>query len=41
MSEGHSSKLITDELCISFHTVNAHRQKIIENTKTRSTGGLV
>lgn len=41
MAEGYSSKLIAEKLFISFHTVNTHRQKIIEKTKTRNTGGLV
>ncbi|WP_187262306.1 LuxR C-terminal-related transcriptional regulator [Pontibacter beigongshangensis] len=41
MAEGFSSKLIADKLFISFHTVNTHRQKIMEKTKTRNTGGLV
>ena len=41
MAEGFSSKLIADKLFISFHTVNTHRQKIIEKTQTRNTGGLI
>lgn len=41
MAEGYSSKLIADKLFISFHTVNTHRQNIIEKTNTRNTGGLV
>lgn len=41
ISEGHSSKYIADKLFISFHTVNTHRQKIIEKTNTKNTGGLV
>ncbi|TXK52142.1 PAS domain-containing protein [Pontibacter qinzhouensis] len=41
MSEGYSSKLIADKLFISFHTVNTHRQKIMEKTNTHNTGGLV
>jgi DNA-binding CsgD family transcriptional regulator len=41
ISEGHSSKFIADKLFISFHTVNTHRQKMIEKTNTRNTGGLV
>ena len=41
ISQGHSSKYIADKLFISFHTVNTHRQKIIEKTNTKNTGGLV
>ena len=41
ISEGHSSKYIADKLFISFHTVNTHRQKMIEKTNTKNTGGLV
>lgn len=41
ISEGHSSKFIADKLFISFHTVNTHRQKMIEKTKTRNASGLV
>lgn len=41
IAEGHSSKFIADKLFISFHTVNTHRQKMIEKTSTRNTGGLV
>ena len=41
ISEGHSSKFIADKLFISFHTVNTHRQKMIEKTNTKNTGGLV
>ena len=41
IAEGHSSKFIADKLFISFHTVNTHRQKMIEKTNTRNTGGLV
>jgi DNA-binding CsgD family transcriptional regulator/PAS domain-containing protein len=41
MAEGYSSKLIAEKLFISFHTVNTHRQKIIEKTNTRNTGALV
>jgi DNA-binding CsgD family transcriptional regulator len=41
MAEGYSSKHIADKLFISFHTVNTHRQKMIEKTGTRNTGGLV
>ncbi|MFD3001067.1 LuxR C-terminal-related transcriptional regulator [Pontibacter toksunensis] len=41
MAEGYSSKIIADKLFISFHTVNTHRQKIMEKTKTKNTGGLV
>ncbi|MFT2007886.1 LuxR C-terminal-related transcriptional regulator [Pontibacter sp. 13R65] len=41
MAEGYSSKLIAEKLFISFHTVNTHRQKIMEKTHTHNTGGLV
>lgn len=41
ISQGHSSKFIADKLFISFHTVNTHRQKMIEKTNTKNTGGLV
>ena len=41
LAQGHSSKNIADQLCISFHTVNTHRQKMIEKTKTRNTAGLL
>jgi DNA-binding CsgD family transcriptional regulator len=41
MAEGCSSKHIADKLFISFHTVNTHRQKMIEKTNTKNTGGLI
>lgn len=41
MAEGYSSKLIAEKLFISFHTVNTHRQKIIEKTNSKNTGGVV
>lgn len=41
ISEGRSSKYIADKLFISFHTVNTHRQKMIEKTGTKNTGELV
>lgn len=41
IAEGHGSKYIADKLFISFHTVNTHRQKMIEKTSSRNTGGLV
>lgn len=41
ISEGHSSKFIADKLFISFHTVNTHRQRMIEKTKTKNASGLV
>jgi PAS domain S-box-containing protein len=41
VSEGYNSKSIADRLSISFHTVNKHRQNIIEKTQTKNAGGLV
>jgi DNA-binding CsgD family transcriptional regulator len=41
VSEGHGSKYIAEKLFISFHTVNTHRQKMIEKTQTRNASGLV
>ncbi|QNF35303.1 PAS domain-containing protein [Adhaeribacter swui] len=41
IADGYSSKIIADMLSISFHTVNTHRQKIIEKTNAPSTGGLI
>lgn len=41
VAEGYSSKIIADQLFISYHTVNTHRRNIIEKTHTRNTSGLV
>lgn len=41
LAQGNSSKYIAAKLCISFHTVNTHRQHMIEKTKTKNTGELV
>lgn len=41
MAEGYNSKFIADKLFISFHTVNTHRQNIIEKTNTKNTSGLI
>jgi len=41
ISQGYSSKLIAEQLCISFHTVNTHRSNIIQKTSTSNTGELV
>lgn len=41
ISKGYSSKQIAQQLNISFHTVNTHRQKMIEKTHTKNTGGLI
>lgn len=41
IADGYSSKIIADMLRISFHTVNTHRQKIIEKTNSPNTGGLI
>lgn len=41
IAAGYNSKLIADKLYISFHTVNTHRQHIIEKTKTKNASGLI
>lgn len=41
IAQGYNSKFIADRLCISFHTVNTHRQKMIAKTNTKNTGRLV
>jgi len=41
VAAGYSSKHIADQLCISMHTVNTHRKKMIEKTNTKNTGELV
>ena len=41
VAAGYSSKHIADQLCISYHTVNTHRQKMIVKTKTTNTSDLV
>lgn len=41
IAEGYNSRLIADKLFISFHTVNTHRQNIIEKTKTKNTTSLI
>ena len=41
IAEGYNSRLIADKLFISFHTVNTHRQNIIEKTKARNTTSLI
>jgi len=41
VAEGYSSKVIADQLFISYHTVNTHRRNIIEKTHSRNTSGLV
>jgi DNA-binding CsgD family transcriptional regulator len=41
VASGYNSKQIADQLCISFHTVNRHRQNIIEKTQRKNTGELV
>ncbi|MDB5264210.1 MAG: hypothetical protein JWQ14_3493 [Adhaeribacter sp.] len=41
VAEGYSSKVIADQLFISFHTVNTHRKNIIGKTHSKNTSGLV
>lgn len=41
VAQGYSSKLIADQLYISFHTVNTHRRNIIEKTRSKNASGLV
>jgi len=41
VAEGYSSKVIADQLFISFHTVNTHRKNIICKTHSKNTSGLV
>ncbi|MDB5261756.1 MAG: hypothetical protein JWQ14_1037 [Adhaeribacter sp.] len=41
IAAGYKSRDIAEKLFISFNTVNTHRQKIIEKTKTRNSGELI
>ena len=41
IAEGYNSKFIADKLFISFHTVNTHRQNIIEKTHAKNTSSLI
>lgn len=41
IADGYNSKYIADKLFISFHTVNTHRQNIIEKTHTKNVTGLI
>lgn len=41
LAQGLSSKSIADRLFISVHTVNTHRQNIIQKTGTKNTGELI
>jgi DNA-binding CsgD family transcriptional regulator/PAS domain-containing protein len=41
LSQGYSSKYIADKLCISLHTVNTHRQHMIQKTGTKNTSELI
>jgi DNA-binding CsgD family transcriptional regulator len=41
IAAGYKSRDIAEKLFISFHTVNTHRQKIIEKTNTKNTGELI
>jgi len=41
ISDGYLSKQIADKLHISFHTVNTHRQHMLEKTNTCTSGQMV
>lgn len=41
ISDGYLSKQIADKLHISFHTVNTHRQHMLEKTNTTTSSELV
>lgn len=41
ISKGNVSKQIADELCISVHTVNTHRQNIIEKMNVANTAEAI
>jgi len=41
VTAGYSSKHIADQLCISLHTINTHRKKMIGKINTKNTGELV
>ncbi|PIQ20248.1 MAG: hypothetical protein COW65_16105 [Cytophagales bacterium CG18_big_fil_WC_8_21_14_2_50_42_9] len=41
VAAGYNSRHIADELFISVHTVNTHRQHIIEKTNVKNTSGMV
>ncbi|GEO07398.1 helix-turn-helix transcriptional regulator [Adhaeribacter aerolatus] len=41
IAAGYKSRDIAQELFISFHTVNTHRQKIIEKTNSKNTSELI
>lgn len=41
IAAGYKSRDIAKELFISFHTVNTHRQKMIEKTNSKNTGELI
>lgn len=41
LKKGHSSKCIADLLHISFHTVNKHRQNMMEKSGAKNTAELV
>jgi DNA-binding CsgD family transcriptional regulator len=38
---GNSSRIISKELGISFHTVETHRKKLLEKFKARNTAELL
>lgn len=41
IAAGYKSRDIAQKLFISFHTVNTHRQKMIEKTHSKNTGELI
>lgn len=41
LAKGKTSDMIGDELCISKHTVDVHRRRILEKTGSKNTAGLI